>query len=218
MTNLYFDCTNEEFDLALSIVERGQSLRLKLGYDSFITMPAVMDIIACHKNGCPLKLQELYEASDGNFSHDFFGIRQHIDRETGKLTDGFTPRYAVTEWDTMPEKKIIHPKPKMSGEGEMPSEALDHHVDYTFRKPDGSRYAWAGFRKVRSIFGGNPPDAGSLFVGEQRIAWLPADYAMEPKRLKRFIQPIFDAWHDKGGTYILSRGEVQLIIDEAKAR
>ena len=57
-------------------------------------MDADMDITACHCNGCPLRLKELLEADALNFTHDVFGIRRHIDRETGKLGDCFTPRYA----------------------------------------------------------------------------------------------------------------------------
>jgi hypothetical protein len=53
-----------------------------------------MDITACHLNGCPLRLGELLGADDANFAHDVFGIRRHLNRETGKLEDCFCPRYA----------------------------------------------------------------------------------------------------------------------------
>lgn len=56
---------------------------------------AAMDITACHLNGCPLKLDALLDADGFNFAHDVFGIRQHINRETGKLQDFFLPRYAA---------------------------------------------------------------------------------------------------------------------------
>ena len=55
----------------------------------------MMDIDACHNNGCPLKFQELLEADDFNFSHDVIGIRNHIDRRTGQLGDCFVPRYSA---------------------------------------------------------------------------------------------------------------------------
>jgi len=54
-----------------------------------------MDITATHLNGCSLKLVELLKTDDGNFAHDVFGIRRHIDRETGQLKHCFLPRYAV---------------------------------------------------------------------------------------------------------------------------
>lgn len=56
-----------------------------------------MDVIACHANGCPLRLQELLGADDVNFAHDIFGIQRHLDRTTGRLTDNFTPRYKQEE-------------------------------------------------------------------------------------------------------------------------
>ena len=62
---------------------------------SYPHLDAIMDLDACHSNGCPLKLQELLETDDGNFAHDVFGIRSHIDRRTGQLQDCFIPRYAV---------------------------------------------------------------------------------------------------------------------------
>ncbi len=57
-------------------------------------MDALMDLDACHSNGCPLKLGELLQADDFNFAHDVFGICQHINRNTGKLQDCFLPRYS----------------------------------------------------------------------------------------------------------------------------
>jgi hypothetical protein len=54
----------------------------------------VMDLTACHANGTPLKLYELLRADDFDFQHDIFGIREHLNRTTGKLKDYFLPRYA----------------------------------------------------------------------------------------------------------------------------
>lgn len=54
-----------------------------------------MDLTACHLNGCPLDLNGLLVASDADFCHDINGIWNHLDRETGKLTDCFVPRYAA---------------------------------------------------------------------------------------------------------------------------
>jgi hypothetical protein len=53
-----------------------------------------MDISACHANGCKLDLDRLLKADDFNFMHDIFGIRQHLNRKTGKLEDCFCPRFA----------------------------------------------------------------------------------------------------------------------------
>ena len=53
-----------------------------------------LDLTACHCNGNPLDLDELLNASTGQFIHDIVGICRHIDRETGKLGDCFSPRYS----------------------------------------------------------------------------------------------------------------------------
>lgn len=57
----------------------------------------VMDLMACHCNGCPLDLNKLLEAPEGDFGHDVFGIRRFIDRSTGQLTQCFLPRCALPE-------------------------------------------------------------------------------------------------------------------------
>jgi hypothetical protein len=59
-------------------------------------MDAIMDLDACHSNGNPLRLAALLAADDFNFAHDVFGIRNNIDRHTGKLGNFFSPRYSNT--------------------------------------------------------------------------------------------------------------------------
>lgn len=54
-----------------------------------------MDLTACHANGCPLRLSDLRGSSPLDFAHDVLGIVRHINRETGKLGDCFSPRYAL---------------------------------------------------------------------------------------------------------------------------
>ncbi len=54
-----------------------------------------MDITACHANGCKLRLAGLAEADEFNLIHDVGGIRQNIDRSTGKLQGHFLPRYSA---------------------------------------------------------------------------------------------------------------------------
>jgi hypothetical protein len=55
---------------------------------------AMMDITAVHANGTPLRLDDLLAFPDFDFAHDVFGIRRHLDRETGKLGGHFIPRCA----------------------------------------------------------------------------------------------------------------------------
>ena len=60
-------------------------------------MDADMDITACHCNGCPLRLDDLLHADEFNFAHDVFGIRRHLNRETGKLENCFLPRFSAPQ-------------------------------------------------------------------------------------------------------------------------
>lgn len=53
-----------------------------------------MDITAVHLNGCPLHLADLLKGDDFNFAHDIAGIERFLNRESGKLTRGFLPRFA----------------------------------------------------------------------------------------------------------------------------
>ncbi len=57
----------------------------------------VMDIDACHSNGCPLDLVGLLSAKQGDFNHDVSGIVSNINRKTGALEDFFLPRYTSKE-------------------------------------------------------------------------------------------------------------------------
>ena len=83
----------EEMDIESKIADRAIAKAREFGiqYDK---MTAVMDIDACHCNGNPLRLQELLCADDTDFGHDVFGIRKYLDRQTGKLTQCFVPRYS----------------------------------------------------------------------------------------------------------------------------
>ena len=83
-------------DRALIADIAGRAVKLAREYDvAYDFMSAAMDITACHANGNPLRLQDLLDADDGNFGHDVFGIRRHLDRETGKLEGFFSPRFSL---------------------------------------------------------------------------------------------------------------------------
>ena len=60
----------------------------------FSKLDVNMDITATHANGNPLRLKDWLEADKFNFGHDLFGIKDHINRETGKLMDCFLPRFS----------------------------------------------------------------------------------------------------------------------------
>lgn len=83
-------------DAITSIGYRAEQLSKSLGQRGralYRRQDAMMDITAVHNNSAPLQLQALLAASDGDFAHDVFGVRQHVDRDTGQLTGFFTPRY-----------------------------------------------------------------------------------------------------------------------------
>lgn len=86
--------SRETMELEAEIAKRAVKMAEKIGI-KYNQMTAIADIDACHSNGTPLKLAELLAADDANFAHDVFGIRQNINRETGKLENCFLPRYAA---------------------------------------------------------------------------------------------------------------------------
>lgn len=60
-------------------------------------LEVTMDLTACHLNGCPLDLDGLLNAGQGDFMHDVAGIMRHINRRTGQLENCFLPRYASVQ-------------------------------------------------------------------------------------------------------------------------
>lgn len=89
-----FKATRDEHKTIINIAQRAHAMAKEMGVE-YPVLEADMDITACHLNGCPLKLSELASADNFNFAHDVFGIRRHIDRQTGKLGDCFLPRFAA---------------------------------------------------------------------------------------------------------------------------
>jgi hypothetical protein len=75
------------------IAQRAVTLAAAHGVD-YAQIDAMIDIEAAHTEH-PLRLAELLAADVGNFSHDVFGIRRHLNRETRKLEDCFLPRFSV---------------------------------------------------------------------------------------------------------------------------
>lgn len=95
MSRINWKITKEDNALVVAIVERAlKDSPDELDLDK---LDLAMDLTACHLNGCPLRLKELLEADEFNFAHDVFGIRNHIDRTTGKLTGFFEPRFAEVQ-------------------------------------------------------------------------------------------------------------------------
>jgi len=60
---------------------------------------ALMDLEACHISGTPLDWDALADGDVQDVAHDVFGIIHHIDRDTGRLGDCFSPRFAKPKTD-----------------------------------------------------------------------------------------------------------------------
>ena len=89
-----FDIKPDDVPIVRAIAKRAVNMALE-GGDDYPLQDAMMDIQACHANGNPLKLLKLLDADDQNFSHDVFGIKAYLDRETGQLRHFFRPRFSV---------------------------------------------------------------------------------------------------------------------------
>lgn len=111
-------CSIQEHELITKVVFRAVDIAAGQGFN----LPAfscTMDLTAFHLNGCPLDLDSLAKAKPCDLIHDVAGIREHINRETGKLEDCFLPRYAkscpdVPLNDRNPKGKAFRPSMKKS--------------------------------------------------------------------------------------------------------
>ena len=86
-----FKTDRDDAQLLRAIAKRAVTHATRMGIP-YPLPTAEMDLTACHVNGCPLDLPRLMNAKDGDFGHDIFGIRRHIDRITGRLGGEFQPR------------------------------------------------------------------------------------------------------------------------------
>lgn len=94
------DSTDQERGWIHDIAERAEELGL---IDGEARLSLMMDVAATHRNGCPLRLEHLlHETTDFDFAHDVMGIRDNIDRTTGKLQHEFLPRSGAE----MPESTV----------------------------------------------------------------------------------------------------------------
>lgn len=89
-----FTASRAEYELIAAIAKRAIEMCRQLGMAIPDKMELEMDIEATHCGGCPLDLQRLLDARDGDFSHDIGGIRRHLNRTTGQLGGCFSPRHS----------------------------------------------------------------------------------------------------------------------------
>jgi hypothetical protein len=85
-----FDTPKRDLDVISQIADRADELGI--GYNR---MDMIMDFDAVNTNSCKLNFYALLRFLDSDFTHDVCGIHKHIDRATGQLTDGFSPRCTI---------------------------------------------------------------------------------------------------------------------------
>lgn len=95
--NISFKCSSDDRQAVASIAERAITVWFGMTGRRLSGLDVSMDILAVHCNGNPLRLRDLLGADDFNFIHDVGGIMRHLDRDTGKLTNHFTPRFTKRE-------------------------------------------------------------------------------------------------------------------------
>lgn len=92
-TEVLFATSKHDFGVITEIVDRAWGIAwLRKSYAQRLDLH--MDVAAVHCNGNPLRLEGLLAADDFNFAHDMSGICNCLDRDTGKLTRGFSPRFS----------------------------------------------------------------------------------------------------------------------------
>lgn len=96
--SISFSVSAEEYPLLQQVVERAVAVCKEAGIayasDGDHRLTIEMDLCATHANGCPLDFKKLLASSGFDFAHDLFGIRNHLNRETGCLERCFLPRCA----------------------------------------------------------------------------------------------------------------------------
>lgn len=112
-----FDVSPWEREKIGEIVERAMETAERRGTKIFDRMSLMMDIAACHCNGCPLRLLDLLHADDANFAHDVLGIHYNMDRNTGQLENLFLPRFANTKSDSFASEDVLPVEPVSSPVG-----------------------------------------------------------------------------------------------------
>lgn len=93
---IHFTASKAEFVILQGITERAMVF-LHRWYPNLTVQDVLMDLEACHSNGCPLDLASLLIADDPHFYHDVMGIVGQLDRTTGKLPEHWRPRHALVQ-------------------------------------------------------------------------------------------------------------------------
>lgn len=93
-----FETMSEIANRALTMYARAATIAELRQYNPIRDdkLTVMMDLESA--NDCiPLDLDKFLSFDDGNFGHDMFGIRRHLNRETKQLENSFVPRCAIPE-------------------------------------------------------------------------------------------------------------------------
>lgn len=95
--DISWDVSKFEVTMIVKCCERYEEISNALNQNEhYDRQRLIMDLTACHANGCELNFDFLLNKFDDfNFIHDIIGISNHIDRTTGQLQDCFLPRCAI---------------------------------------------------------------------------------------------------------------------------
>jgi hypothetical protein len=89
-----FAVSKADAALITRIAERAVSMAERYGRRAEL-LGVCANLMACHANGCRLRLDALLAADDLSFMCDVWGIGRHLDRATGTLAGRFAPRFAA---------------------------------------------------------------------------------------------------------------------------
>ena len=97
MLNINWDCEDPDADDQIHrLCEYYNKLRYENGLRLVDSTHVIMNITACHCNGTPLDLPRMLEADFQSLAQDLNGIDLNVSRVTGRLMNGFFPKYAKT--------------------------------------------------------------------------------------------------------------------------
>lgn len=92
--NLYrsIETSATDMTLIMQIARRADETLQAKGQHGFCRLTMLMELEICHHYH-PIDLQPLLVSRWDHFIHDLGGIKRNLDRNTGELKDGWTPRH-----------------------------------------------------------------------------------------------------------------------------
>jgi hypothetical protein len=89
-----FNCPIADKRIIRAIATRALQEIQALAASGCTRLDVALNLTACHCNGMPLRLEAMLAADGIGFAHDVLGIRQNLNRATGKIGGHFVPSFA----------------------------------------------------------------------------------------------------------------------------